>query len=242
MSSEQQQQQKSSSLSRKSDPAESLQQKDSSNDQTTEEQAEETNNTTGGASYESSSSSDEMDDELKMLGREFSPIKPNDADPGDQASPHATMYSSAVSRNQEMYSTAKEEHSNFDQLDSKSKVEAKTNQADQQHSAYDMTFEHQEDADALESDGELLDLEDLPETVTVLKSKDNNNKTVYLIGTSHFSKQSHRDVRRVSVFTLFFKALILTFVYSKGNSNRSTEGGHAGALPQPHVLPHDGRK
>lgn len=178
MSSEQQQ--KSSSLSRQSDQAD-YQQKDSSEVRLhNEEEAEETNNTTGGASYESSSSSDEMDDELKMLdSREFSPIKPNDADPGEQASPHATMYSSAVSHNQEMYSTAPQ----------------------QQQSAYDMTFEHREDADALESDGELLDLNDLPETVTVLKSKD-GNKTVYLIGTSHFSKQSHRDVRRVSVSTL----------------------------------------
>lgn len=128
----------------------------------------------GGGGY---SSSEEMDDELKMLdSREFSPIKPNDVDDGgQQQEPHATMYSSAVSHTQEMFATAggKTTTTNF--------------------------ISPHTDADALESDGELLDLEhDLPETVTVLKTKDNSH-TIYLIGTSHFSKQSHRDVRRVSV-------------------------------------------
>lgn len=239
MSSEQQA--KQSSLSRQVDPAETFLpaflQKDSSEvrrqDQTTEVD-EAANNTTGGGSYESSS--DEMDDELKMLdSREFSPIKPNDADSTEQASPHATMYSSAVSQNQEMYS---KENLNFDSVDSKSKEEANAQRAPQ-HSAYEMAFEHQEDADALESDGELLDLEDLPETVTVLKSKD--NKTVYLIGTSHFSKQSHRDVRRVSLFKVAIK-FDFNLYFFEGNSNRSTKCGHAGALSQPNVLPHDGRK
>ncbi len=133
-----------------------------------------TEETDGGGGY---SSSEEMDDELKMLdSREFSPIKPNDVDDGgQQQEPHATMYSSAVSHTQEMFATAggKTTTTNF--------------------------ISPHTDADALESDGELLDLEhDLPETVTVLKTKDNSH-TIYLIGTSHFSKQSHRDVRRVSV-------------------------------------------
>lgn len=134
-----------------------------------------TEETGGSGGY---SSSEEMDDELKMLdSREFSPIKPNDVDDGgqEQQEPHATMYSSAVSHTQEMFATAggKTTTTNF--------------------------ISPHTDADALESDGELLDLEhDLPETVTVLKTKDNSH-TIYLIGTSHFSKQSHRDVRRVSV-------------------------------------------
>ncbi|KAH9408071.1 hypothetical protein TYRP_011727 [Tyrophagus putrescentiae] len=132
-----------------------------------------TEETGGSGGY---SSSEEMDDELKMLdSREFSPIKPNDVDDGgqEQQEPHATMYSSAVSHTQEMFATAggKTTTTNF--------------------------ISPHTDADALESDGELLDLEhDLPETVTVLKTKDNSH-TIYLIGTSHFSKQSHRDVRRV---------------------------------------------
>lgn len=49
--------------------------------------------------------------------------------------------------------------------------------------------------DGFDSDGELLDLANLPDTVSVLNME--NGKTVYLVGTSHFSKESHRDVRKV---------------------------------------------
>lgn len=43
---------------------------------------------------------------------------------------------------------------------------------------------------------EPIDLDNLPATVSKLTTAFNN--TIYLVGTSHFSKQSHRDVRRVS--------------------------------------------
>ena len=128
-------------------------------------------------SFSSSSSSEEID-ELKMLqNNEFSPIKP---DQTIVASPHSTMYST----NRELMQTAREEM-------------AQT--SDDSVSIDFPTFK--DDVDAQESDGELIDLDDLPETVTVLKTKD-NSKTIYLIGTSHFSKQSHRDVRRVCLFVL----------------------------------------
>ena len=52
-----------------------------------------------------------------------------------------------------------------------------------------------EDQTAQDSDGEELDLHNLPDTVNVLKAPD--GKTIYLVGTAHFSKQSHSDVRKV---------------------------------------------
>lgn len=46
-----------------------------------------------------------------------------------------------------------------------------------------------------DGDGDDLDANNLPETVSILKVDD--RRIVYLVGTSHFSKASHRDVRRV---------------------------------------------
>ncbi|XP_075676685.1 traB domain-containing protein [Dermatophagoides pteronyssinus] len=46
-----------------------------------------------------------------------------------------------------------------------------------------------------DDDGDDLDPNNLPETVSILKVDD--RRIVYLVGTSHFSKASHRDVRRV---------------------------------------------
>ena len=46
-----------------------------------------------------------------------------------------------------------------------------------------------------DEDFEPIDLNNLPKTVSILRTDQNN--TVYLVGTSHFSTQSHRDVRRV---------------------------------------------
>ncbi|XP_075589520.1 traB domain-containing protein [Dermatophagoides farinae] len=53
--------------------------------------------------------------------------------------------------------------------------------------------DHDDDDDAGDDDD--LDPNNLPETVSILKADD--RRIVYLVGTSHFSKPSHRDVRRV---------------------------------------------
>lgn len=58
----------------------------------------------------------------------------------------------------------------------------------------DLNTETNIEATENDSDGE-LDINNLPETVSILHA--NDAKTIYLVGISHFSKQSHRDVRRV---------------------------------------------
>ena len=60
--------------------------------------------------------------------------------------------------------------------------------------------DHDDDDDAGDDDD--LDPNNLPETVSILKADD--RRIVYLVGTSHFSKPSHRDVRRV-IFHFSFK-------------------------------------
>lgn len=150
-------------------------------------------------SYSSDSSSAEMD-ELKRLqeSNEFSPIK------SDDPSPHSTMYNSCANTGgtSEFMQTAREDDTTLraeeDEGEESGDYEEIMEGSTRYKEAYTMNFNSiADDAGALESDGELIDLEDLPETVTVLKSKD-GSRTVYLVGTSHFSKISHRDVRRVS--------------------------------------------
>lgn len=125
---------------------------------------------------ESYSSSEEIDDELSMLAnKEFSPIK-SDMSP----SPHASMYS--TNNTDRLMQTAQD-------------TIPGQNESSSFQERFNIDFSSISDT-VPENDEELLDLNNLPETVTILKTKD-NLRTIYLVGTSHFSKQSHRDVRRV---------------------------------------------